>query len=90
MLNHLARRAEVTHVGAVRDCFSATRPNFLNHLVRRAEIGTGAIPSATQIVHDHFGAVFRQHQGVLAADAAARSGHDRDAILAKAAHALLP
>ncbi len=50
----------------------------------------GAVHLAAEVVHDDLGAVLREHQGVLAADAPGPSRHDRDSSLAQPSHGAFP
>ena len=77
LLHHGAGLVEVGDVGAVDHGLAAHRLDLGDHLVGRARVGAGAVGLGAEVVHDHRRALARQHQRVLAADAAARPGHDR-------------
>jgi hypothetical protein len=69
-------RADVVGVG---DCRATGGDDLIDHLLGRAGVATAAVPGAAEVVDDHVGAVSRQHQCVLAAEAAAGPGDDGDA-----------
>ena len=55
-------------------------------VLRRREVGAGAVRFATEIVDDHLRTMVREHECVLAPDAATGTGHDRDAALTQSCH----
>ena len=73
-------------VVAVGDRLAAHPLDLLDHVLRRAEVAAGAVDVATEVVHDHLGALASQRQRVLAPDAAAGSRHDGDASLTDPGH----
>ena len=80
LLNHGSGRIEVGHIRSVGHGLSAVLANLLDHLVGWPRVLALAIPGAPEIVHDDLGAMFCQHQRVLAPDPSPSSSHDRDAI----------
>src|SRR5207237_480477 len=62
----------------VGDGVAAGRLDLGDHLVRHFPTLAPAVPIAAEIVDHDLGAFAREEQGVLAADAAARAGDDRD------------
>ena len=61
--------------------------DLVDDLLGRTHVGALAVPRATEVVHDHLGAVVGQQQGVLPPDAPARTRDDGDAPFAELAHA---
>ena len=76
----------VGDVVAVGDGLAAHRLDLVDDVLRRAGRLTRAVHLAAEVVHHDLGPVRRQHQRVLAADAPARAGHDRDSSLTQPRH----
>ena len=67
----------VGDVVEVGDGLAATGADLGRDLVGRGVVGADTIVGATEVVDHDLGALGREEQGVLAADAAARPGDDR-------------
>ena len=81
------------HGAGVGHRLPAQARDLLDRPLGRAGRGAGAVGGPAEVVDDHLGAAGGQQQGVLAAQAAARAGHDRhpavEADLGHASPALL-
>lgn len=76
----------VAHVVRVRDGLAARRDDLRNDLRRRALGCTRAVARAAEVVNHHPRAVRRQHERVLATDAAAAAGDDGDPSFTQSCH----
>src|SRR4029453_10220456 len=74
---------------AVPTSFSAPAQSLISSGLATACPPAGAAHRAAEVVDPHAGALRRQQQRVLAADAAARAGHDRNPTVTDA-HAVSP
>src|SRR5262249_28816055 len=83
------RPVPVGDVLAVDDRFAAHRLDVLDGLLRRAQVAALAAHVATEVVHDDLRPFARKQQRVLAAQAAAGTGDDRDASV-ECTHRCLP
>ena len=78
LLHEALRAVPVGDVLAVDDRLAAQRLDLVDHLHRRARVAAVAVHVAAEIVDDDLGALAREQQRVLAAEAAPRAGDDRD------------
>ena len=65
----------VRHGRLVGDRIAAERLDFRHHFVRGIA-SAAAIHAAAKVIHDHFGTALGELDGVAAANASARAGHD--------------
>ncbi len=87
-LNDTVTVDDVVRVG---DGGTASGFDLFDNLERGFAVGAFAVGAATEVVDDDFGAVFREQQGVGAANTAASTGYDDDFVVkTDIAHGLSP
>ena len=79
---------EVGDVVAVGDRLAARRADLVDHLAGRPGAAAGAVELAAEVVHHDPRALPGELERVGPTEPAPRSGHDHDAPVADAAHAL--
>jgi len=72
LLDHPLRGVPIGNALVVKDGFAAFRPDCVDHFLSRSLIVTFAVGTTTEIVYDHFRAMFRHHHGNAAPNSTAK------------------
>ena len=90
LVDHALRPVPTADVVAVHNRLATFGNDFVGDLLCQRRIAAAAIDLGTNVVDDDLGAVPRQHQGMLAAEAARGTRDNGNPILTKPTHSILP